>query len=113
MSLDELMDLASEPSTSAPTVQIRRYGAPTPTPTPPPVPAPAPLNPGNPQPIAQRPAPQRPLARPDLGALLEQSGEKLSVTGEQLRDWLRRGDNGLIAGTALVALLLLVVVASL
>ena len=45
--------------------------------------------------------------------MLEQSGEKLAVAGEQFRDWLRLGDNGLIAATALVALLLIVVVASL
>ena len=119
MSLDELMDLASEPST-APTVQIRRYGAPTEgrTASPPaaaetPIPAPAPLNPGNPQPIAQRPAAQRGVARPNLGVLLEQSGERISIAGDQAQDWLRQGDNGLIAATALIALLLLVVVISL
>ena len=113
MSLDELMDLASEPST-APTVQIQRPTPPATLPaTPPPTPAPAPLNPATAQPIAQRPAAQRPVARPDLGALLEQGGERLSLAGDQARDWLRQGDNGLIAATALLALLLLVVIASL
>jgi len=99
MSLDELMDLAAEPST-APTVQIHRPTAPTSGPTP----VPAPLNPASPKPT---PAAQPPIAVASrLEPVLDEAREIL-VTARQ---WLGRGDNGLIAATALVALLLLVVV---
>jgi hypothetical protein len=110
MSLDELMELASEPST-APTVQIRRPPSPSPSPTqtqsPTPTATPAPLNPAAAKPTA---APQPPVAATSrLEPALDKAREFLLAVSQ----WLRRGDNGLIAGTALVALLLLVVVASL
>lgn len=107
LSLDELMDLAAEPSSSAPTVQIRRPEAATRPATPTPTPAPAHLNPAAPKPA---PATQPPVAIASRLEPLREEARKFLVTAQQ---WLRRGDNGLIAGTALVALLLIVVVASL
>ena len=96
------MELASEPST-APTVQIRRPTAPTSTP--------APLNPAAPKPTrAPSRAPQPPVA---IASRLEPLRDEVREFLGTAQQWLRRGDNGLIAGTALLALLLLVVIASL
>ena len=106
MPLDELMDLAAEPST-APTVQIRRTPPPTAAPAPAPTPAPAPLNPAAPKPTAT--AQPRVAVAPRFEPLLDQAHEFLGTADQ----WLRRGDNGLIVGTTLIALMLLLVVASL
>jgi hypothetical protein len=86
MPLDELMDLAA---------------APTPTPTP--TPTPAPLNPA-----APRPAPQPRVARTSSYLTsVRDLGRQLTSTTQR---WLRHGDNGLIAATTAIAVLLLVVV---
>jgi hypothetical protein len=117
MSLDELMNLTAEPS-SAPTETIRRPPAPQASPMRPPTPAPAPLNPVAPRPASAapaRPAHRAPAAQPRvavtsyLESFIDQGREWFGTTHQ----WLRRSDNGLIAATAVIALLLLVVVAAL
>lgn len=88
MSLDELMDLAAEPRETATT-------------TIPATPMPAPLNPAAPRPT---PAPQQAArTEPDIR-------ERMIADA---REWLRQGDNTLIAWTAAIACLLLLVVAAL
>ena len=118
MSLDELMDLAAEPRSDTATMPIRTPSRTTP-------PAPGPLNP-----VAARPAPARPAPAPappprrttpapaptgpDLRErVLADAHRAYEAALERSRQWLKTGDNGLIAATALVALLLIVVVASL
>jgi hypothetical protein len=89
MSLDELMDLAAEPRDTV-TAPIRA--------TPPPAtPMPAPLNPAAPRPSAKA------RAEPDMRQRLIADA----------KEWLKRGDNALIAWTAAIACLLLLVVAAL
>jgi len=83
MPLDQLMDLASEPAT----VPIRRSPAPTPAPAP------------TPSPSSPTPVPTLQDLRKDVAA-----------AAQQVRTWLRRGDNTLIALTVAAALILLIVV---
>jgi len=127
MSLDELMDLAAETSTPAPP-QPDRPAATSPQPPPPPPAATSP-QPPPPPPAASRPAmPRRPApaaaaarapapavpAGPDLRQRVITDARRAYVAGvDRGREWLREGDNGLIAATVALALLLLLVVAAL
>jgi hypothetical protein len=111
MSLDELMDLASEPrpvarkqppvtlpappAADALTEQLVRRPAPQPAPRVAPAPKPARTEPGQ---VAM------------LAARMRADGGRMLVDARQ---WLETGDNGLIVGTVLVTLLLLIVIATL
>jgi len=90
MSLDELMDLAAEPPSDTVTAPI-----------------PAPLNPATPRPT---PAP-KPAAQAEPAVKTEPDMWERLVA--DAREWLKQGDNALIASTAAVAFLLLLVVAAL
>jgi hypothetical protein len=98
MSLDELMDLAADSPGETATMPI-----PKPLPTTPA--APRPLNPAAGRPT---PAPQRAVA-----PVLADARRAYDASLERARSWLKEADNGLIAATALIAVLLLVVVAAL
>ena len=115
MSLDELMDLAAETSTPAPP-QPDRPAATSPQPPPPPPAASRPAMPRRPAPAAaaaRAPAPAVP-AGPDLRQRVITDARRAYVAGvDRGREWLREGDNGLIAATVALALLLLLVVAAL
>lgn len=111
MSLDELMDLAAEPRADTATMPIR-----TPLPARPPLPttpaAPRPLNPAAARPAPKPPVP--PTTGPDLrDQVLADARRAYEAALDRGREWLKRGDNGLIAATAMVTLLLIVVVTSL
>ena len=128
MSLDELMDLASEPkarpASDTATVPIRPPRPTTPTTTA----APGPLNPAGPRPtplaaeVTRRPAPapapaatSKPAkAGPDIRERVLADAHRAYEAGmARSRVWLKKGDNTLIVATAGIALLLLVIIAAL
>ena len=107
MSLDELMDLAAEPHPGA-TTQPHVV----PSPAAPPAPAVQPPKPAEPR----QPSPTNLLLermRSD-GRRILGDAQHASATGmTAARQWLESNDNALIAATAFVTLLLLIVVAAL
>ena len=116
MSLDELMDLAAETSTVPPPPPPA--APPVNRPASPPRPSPAATRPA--PPVTPKPAPARAPARapertgPDLRERMLADARRAYAAGlDQSREWLRKGDNGLIAATVALALLLLLVVAAL
>ena len=114
LSLDELMDLAAEPRDDTATQQITTPPAAPPA-APAVTPAPAPLNPAARQPIARpvAPAAAAPAAAgPDLRQRVMTDARQAYDAGlARGREWIKQGDNGLIAATLVAALLLLLVVA--
>jgi hypothetical protein len=110
LSLDELMEVAAI-SGSAPV-------APPPPPAPPTVaPRLVAPRPADPAPAAARPAPKpaRPARTgPSPWALVRADAARAYASAaKKLRDWLRADDHALIAATAFIALLLIVIVATL
>src|SRR4051812_42895163 len=101
MSLDELMELAAADSRS----DTETTPIPKPLPTTPA--APRPLNPA-----ASRPTPA-PAPQPAVAPVLADVRRIYDAVLARARLWLKEADNGLIAATALIAVLLLVVVATL
>jgi hypothetical protein len=110
MSLDELMDLAAEPRSDAVTTPMPAPLNPaTPRSTPAPAPQPAPAIAAPPPAPTSRPA--RAVATgPDLRQRVWDDTRRVYNAGlARSREWLKTGDNTLIAATAGVALLLLLV----
>jgi len=111
LSLDELMELAAEPQTQ-PRPAPPQAAPPTVTHATPPRPAPPqpaqPARPARPaKPARTGPSPASLLAQ-RVRADASRAGQ---LTWERSRAWLTTGDNGLIAATAFVTLLLIVIVA--
>lgn len=114
LSLDELMDgaTAQTPAVAAPrrapmpVVPVRSEPMPA-------DPVQPPLQPPVQPEAAPRPASRvGPVARDVRDRLRSDASAALSGAGRYADDWLRTGDNGLILATVVVALLLLVAVAS-
>ena len=111
MSLDELMDLAAEPRDTV----TQPIPATQPSPA---APMPAPLNPAappRPTGSAQTTQPAQPAqTEPDMRQRVMSDARRAYDAGlARGREWLKQGDNTLIALTAAVACLLLLVVAAL
>lgn len=103
------MDLAAEPRDDTATQQITTPPAAPPA-APAVTPAPAPLNPAARQPIARPVAAA--AAGPDLRQRVMTDARQAYDAGlARGREWIKQGDNGLIAATLVAALLLLLVVA--
>ena len=125
LSLDELMDLAAEPRPAptqpadAPTVQLRPAAAPTQPLVAPPSYEPPPIPPAPPAPPARTNSAARTIGQDArrIGQDAQRIGHAARREGEivwgHVLEWLKAGDNGLIAATALVTLLLLVIVGTL
>ena len=117
MSLDELMTVAAEPHSDTVTTPIPSPLNPAAPPRPAARPSPPPRSVRPPQPVqsAQPAHPAQPVrTEPDLRDRVMTDARRVYDAGlAHGREWLKRGDNALIAWTVAVALLLLLVVAAL